>query len=98
MDLPLRFSLIICTYMRPDALLTLLKSVKGQICYPDEILIVDGSLNEETKKCLEQNLFQNLKYFLVSDENRGLTRQRNFGISKINQDIEIVCFWMMIRF
>jgi GT2 family glycosyltransferase len=92
MDLPLRFSLIICTYMRPDALLTLLKSVKGQICYPDEILIVDGSLNEETKKCLEQNLFQNLKYFQVSDENRGLTKQRNFGISKINQDIEIVCF------
>ncbi|KQB41584.1 glycosyltransferase family 2 protein [Flavobacterium aquidurense] len=92
MNLPLRFSLIVCTYMRPEPLLALLQSVQGQTLYPDEILIIDGSTNNDTKIILEDNKFKNLKYFLISEENRGLTRQRNFGISKINQDIEIVCF------
>lgn len=78
--------------MRADSLLMLLKSIQKQNLYPDEILIIDGSTNEETKTILEENKFDNLKYFLVSDENRGLTRQRNFGVSKISQDVEIVCF------
>lgn len=78
--------------MRANSLLMLLKSVQKQHLYPDEILIIDGSTNEETKTILEENKFDNLKYFLVSDENRGLTRQRNFGVSKISQDVDIVCF------
>ncbi len=40
------FSLVICTYMRPVVLLKLLKSVKSQSLYPDEILIIDGSPDE----------------------------------------------------
>ncbi|MFH6949150.1 glycosyltransferase family 2 protein [Flavobacterium sp. FlaQc-51] len=92
MNLPLRFSLIVCTYMRPEPLLALLQSVQKQTLYPDEILIIDGSTNEETKIILEKNKFDNLNYFLVSKENRGLTKQRNFGISKTSENIEIVCF------
>lgn len=88
----MKFTLVICTYMRPVALLELLDSVKLQTLYPDQILIIDGSSNEETKTALEKNLFQNLHYFLVSKEHRGLTRQRNFGISKVTGDSEIVCF------
>ncbi|MEO8236832.1 MAG: glycosyltransferase [Flavobacterium sp.] len=88
----MKFSLIICTYMRPKPLLALLQSVKEQSLYPDEILIIDGSLNGETGNVMNNNEFQNLKYFLVSDENRGLTKQRNFGISKVAVDSEIVCF------
>ncbi|WP_374173989.1 glycosyltransferase [Flavobacterium tructae] len=88
----MKFSLIICTYMRPQPLLELLQSVKTQTLYPDEILIIDGSVNKESEIILSQNSFQNLKYFLVDDQNRGLTRQRNFGIDKVGQDIEIVCF------
>ena len=38
----MNFSLIICTYMRPMALLTLLKSLESQVFYPNEIIIVDG--------------------------------------------------------
>lgn len=87
-----KFSLIICTYMRPEPLLKLLQSVQIQTFYPDEILIVDGSLNNETKTILEKNHFKNLNYFLVSDVNRGLTKQRNFGISKVEKDVDIVCF------
>ncbi|KAF2510820.1 glycosyltransferase family 2 protein [Flavobacterium zhairuonense] len=88
----MKFSLIICTYMRPEPLLKLLQSIQNQIFYPDEILIVDGSLNDETKTILEKNQFKGLKYFLVDDVNRGLTKQRNFGIKNVNQSSEIVCF------
>ncbi|MCC9061703.1 glycosyltransferase family 2 protein [Flavobacterium piscisymbiosum] len=92
MNIPLPFSLIVCTYMRPEPLLDLLQSVQKQTLYPDEIIIIDGSTNDESKIILKENRFQNLKYFLASEENRGLTRQRNFGISKVSENIEIVCF------
>jgi GT2 family glycosyltransferase len=88
----MKFSLIICTYMRPKPLLKLLQSVKSQTLYPNEIIIVDGSLNNETKEMLAENPFQYLNYFLVSNEDRGLTRQRNYGIAKVGKEIDIVCF------
>ena len=78
--------------MRPNPLLKLLNSVKEQTLYPNEILIIDGSINDETKAVLEQNSFQNLNYFLVSNENRGLTKQRNFGVLKAANDTAIICF------
>ncbi len=78
--------------MRPEPLLKLLHSVKRQTLYPDEILIVDGSLNKHTENILIQNQFQNLKYFLIDESDRGLTKQRNFGINNISETTEIVCF------
>jgi GT2 family glycosyltransferase len=78
--------------MRPEPLLKLLQSVQSQTVYPDEILIIDGSLNNETEVVLSQNQFENLKYYLVDNENRGLTKQRNFGINKVNDTVEVVCF------
>jgi glycosyltransferase involved in cell wall biosynthesis len=78
--------------MRPIPLLNLLNSVKTQTIYPNEILIIDGSTNTETKVVLESNTFQNLKYYSVPPEHRGLTKQRNFGISKVGSTIQIVCF------
>lgn len=88
----MKFSLIICTYMRPESLLRLLQSVQKQTLYPDEILIIDGSLNNETEVVLKNNFFPNLHYFLVSDDDRGLTRQRNFGIAKVAETSDVVCF------
>jgi GT2 family glycosyltransferase len=78
--------------MRPKVLLDLLHSVAKQTVYPNQIVIVDGSLNAATKTILEQNSFQNLEYFMVSDEDRGLTKQRNFGISKTAISSAVVCF------
>jgi len=78
--------------MRPIPLMKLLNSVKKQTLYPNEILIIDGSRNNETEDFLKVNLFQNLKYFLVSDAKRGLTMQRNFGISKASEASEVICF------
>ena len=88
----MKFTLIICTYMRPKPLQTLLQSVSEQTLYPNEILIVDGSRNDETKEMLEKNSFKNIHYFKVDDANRGLTKQRNFGIKNVSQTSEIVCF------
>ena len=88
----MKFSLIICTFQRPKPLLDLLLSIKLQNFYPDQILIIDGSLNDDTNQILKNNSFANLEYFKVSPENRGLTKQRNVGISKINIASEIVFF------
>ena len=92
MNNKMKFSLIICTYMRSESLLKLLQSVHTQNIYPDEILIIDGSTNNHTENTLDENPFENLEYFLVDDENRGLTKQRNFGISKVSNDTDVVCF------
>ena len=78
--------------MRPQSLLRLLDSVRKQSLYPDEILIIDGSTDGETENVLKENKFQKLKYYLVSNETRGLTKQRNFGIKKISDESDIVCF------
>lgn len=78
--------------MRPKSLLLLLQSVQGQTLYPDEILIIDGSTNQETKWVLKENHFQNLHYFAAPPEDRGLTKQRNYGIKKLGSEMEVVCF------
>jgi GT2 family glycosyltransferase len=88
----MKFSLIICTYMRPQSVLQLLQSVQGQTLYPDEILIIDGSTNVETELILKENLFPFLNYFAVPPEHRGLTKQRNYGIERVGKNMEVVCF------
>ncbi len=88
----LNFTLVICTYERPKALYKLLSSVKTQSLYPNGILIIDGSTDDETKDLLINIPFKNLKYYKVSDEDRGLTRQRNFGIKLLDKKTQIVCF------
>jgi GT2 family glycosyltransferase len=86
------FTLIICTYKRSQPLLKLLLSVQHQTLYPNEILIIDGSPDDFTKEMLTQNSFQNLKYFKVEENDRGLTKQRNYGIARVHEATEIVCF------
>jgi GT2 family glycosyltransferase len=88
----MKFSLIICTYMRPESVLQLLESVQGQTLYPDEILIVDGSTNAATELVLKDNPVPNLQYFAVPTEHRGLTKQRNYGIEKLGNAMDVVCF------
>ena len=78
--------------MRPQSLLQLLQSVREQTLYPDEILIVDGSTNKDTEIVLKENKFLNLNYFLVPPGFRGLTKQRNFGIEKVNNTSEVIAF------
>lgn len=88
----MKFSLVVCTYKRPVPLLKLLNSVSEQLLIPHEILIIDSSPDSETEEILESINNLPLEYFHVEEKNRGLTRQRNFGISKISPDTEVVCF------
>lgn len=78
--------------MRPEPLLKLLQSVKMQTCYPNQILIIDGSTNTATQKIVAENTFFNLEYHAVPPEHRGLTKQRNYGIARVNAAAEVVCF------
>ncbi|WP_289045573.1 glycosyltransferase family 2 protein [uncultured Olleya sp.] len=88
----MQFSLIVCTYMRPKPLLQLLESVNKQTLYPNEIIIVDGSVNDDTKHVLQDHMFDNLNYYKVDETNRGLTKQRNFGVNKVSETSDIICF------
>jgi len=88
----MNFTLIICTYKRAEPLLKLLKSVEKQVLYPSEIVVVDGSPDDDTKLMLENNSFSKLAYYKVSPEQRGLTKQRNFGIEKASSESEVICF------
>ncbi|MDO5970549.1 glycosyltransferase family 2 protein [Flavivirga aquimarina] len=88
----MKFSLIICTYMREESLHKLLLSVNKQNLYPNEILVIDGSTNDNTKNLVAATLLKNLKYFKVEEKDRGLTKQRNFGINLVAENSEVVCF------
>ncbi len=78
--------------MRPVAIIKLLKSVEKQELYPNEIIIIDGSTDDKTTIVLNENKFKNLNYFKVDDLDRGLTKQRNFGINKVSENMDVVCF------
>ncbi|WDO14511.1 glycosyltransferase family 2 protein [Flavobacterium sp. WW92] len=88
----MKFSLVICTYKRAMPLLTLLDSVQRQTRYPNEILIVDGSPDGYTEQALAKKTYESLFYHKVAPEDRGLTRQRNYGIDRVASDTEIICF------
>ena len=90
----MKISLIICTYMRPDSLRKLLKTVAEQVKIPDEILIIDGSTDDETKRMIESENFETLylRYYKVSENQRGLTKQRNYGVARVSEDMDIVAF------
>ena len=78
--------------MRPKAIVNLLHSVAIQSLYPDEILVIDGSTNTDTAIVLKDKAFKNLSYYKINAEDRGLTKQRNIGVNKVNKTSQIVCF------
>ena len=88
----MKFALLICTYNRKEPLEALLESVKKQIIFPDELIIVDGSIDNNTYDFIKASDFLNLKYYKVGTKNRGLTKQRNYAVSKVSRSIDIVCF------
>jgi len=79
--------------MRPDSLKNLLDSVVLQTVMPDEVLVIDGSTNLETSTFIKTATYSlPLSYFLVDAANRGLTKQRNFGVSKVHPTMDLVAF------
>jgi len=87
----MKFALIICTYNRQKSIARLMVSIKNQNLLPDEIIVVDGSHQKD--ETLANNDFKvPLTYYHVSESDRGLTKQRNLGFSKVSADIDVVCF------
>jgi len=87
----MKFALIVCTYNRPKSINRLLDSIGGQSLLPNEIIIVDGS--EIINESLNENQSSGpYRYYHISGEERGLTKQRNFGLSKVSSDMDVVCF------
>jgi GT2 family glycosyltransferase len=78
--------------MRPEALKHLLQSVAEQTVYPNQILIIDGSSDNRTEKLFQTVNYKNIEYHLVNAADRGLTKQRNYGIKRVDSSSEIVCF------
>jgi len=87
-------SLIICTYKRPKSIENLLNSIQKCTIKPTTILIIDASPDTRTQDLIHHlDLSEiNVNYYTVNDEHRGLTRQRNYGISKLPGNSEIVAF------
>ncbi|GGW78799.1 glycosyltransferase family 2 protein [Salegentibacter mishustinae] len=88
----MKFNLIICTYQRSQAIERLLESVREQKLYPDEILVIDASPDDLTKKLFEKKPYPSLKYYKVGKDDIGLTRQRNFGVKHSSSDMDVFCF------
>lgn len=78
--------------MRPKALVALLDSINIQTEYPNQIIIVDGSIDTRTETVLKVKKYNNLNYFKVDDASRGLTKQRNFGIKQVDKSSKVICF------
>ncbi len=89
----MKLSLVICTRQRPVAVCTLLRSIADQTYKPDEIIIIDGSEDNATEQALaDKNYSLPVKYERVEDQYRGLTRQRNYGLRLLSEDIQVVAF------
>jgi glycosyltransferase involved in cell wall biosynthesis len=83
----LRLSLIIPTYNRPKDIMRLLRNLNLQTRKPDEVIIVDASDTEETKMLVEHNKEEFTYPISYYSHEKGLTRQRNYGVSKARYDI-----------
>jgi len=88
----MNFSLVVCTYKRVQSLQNLLDSVKTQTLYPTEILIIDGSPDSETELMLHERNYKQLTYIKVENDQIGLTKQRNVGISNVSSSSKVICF------
>ena len=78
--------------MRSKALTRLLESIKIQTLSPESILVIDSSTNDETKDLIKSLGLDIIDYYQVDDAHRGLTKQRNYGVSKVPVSCDIVCF------
>jgi GT2 family glycosyltransferase len=96
--------------MRPKPLSRLLESLMLQTQAPDEVLIIDGSTDDETELLLQDrpefriqsseldssslhsSSSSKLRYYKVSAAHRGLTKQRNYGINRVGEEMEVVAF------
>jgi len=87
------FSVIICTYRRPDALGTLLNNLIFQTVIAHEIIVVDASEDYDTQDLIKRSKFLlPLKYIHAGAADKGLTKQRNLGVLNLSPESEVTIF------
>jgi len=91
----LRHSVILCSLGRPRELEIAIRNLTFQILAPEMIIIVvtsDQDLSEEIIS-LRQTLLQKGIQLEIFISDPGLTKQRNFGLSKVQKAIDVVHFF-----
>jgi GT2 family glycosyltransferase len=85
-------TVVICTHQRPESTARVLSSVFAQEQLPDAVMVVDASTDERTAQAISH--FQSpltgdrpLRYWQVAEGQRGLTRQRNFALDRVETDL-----------
>jgi GT2 family glycosyltransferase len=82
---------IICTYNRPKELRVLLENLINYINYYDNIIIVDSSDKEDSRKLIREfQAIMPIKYIISA---KGLTIQRNIGINNISPLSNLIFFF-----
>ena len=82
-------ALIISTYNWPEALELVLKSVRIQKVYPDEVIIADDGSTDETKKLIKKNQKDfpvPIKHFWHQDKGFRKSQILNLAIANSNAD------------
>lgn len=86
-----KFAIIIPTLHRPSDIKTTLASIFAGSVYPQQVIVVDQSNDGDTKKIVQEfrdhSLIEYHHLHITS-----LTHARNFGIQKLQSDIEYVLF------
>lgn len=85
-------AVVICTYERPSSLGRCIASLKAQTRRPDTLLVVDASRDASSERALVgdptlAHAAGRVGYLRVGDRDRGLTRQRNVGLTRVNEDL-----------
>ncbi len=85
-------AVVVCTYNRSSSLRRFLQSLAIQDYKPGQVIVVDASTTDDTSQMLRdypdiENLADRFEYFRVSRAVRGLTRQRNFGVRRVTNDL-----------
>lgn len=78
-------SVIIATLNRPNKLNHCLKSVLNNVFSDFEIIVVDQSINDRTKKIVYQFNFKKIKYFKINS--KGKSKALNYAIRKSSGQI-----------
>jgi GT2 family glycosyltransferase len=82
----------VCTYRRRDALCRFLTSLGTQERQADALVIVDASPEDDTERALAGGTFPGgyagpVTYLRVTGTLRGLTRQRNVALRRVDTDL-----------
>ncbi len=86
----MNISVVIPTYNRSKEVKETLKSIKKHLNEITEVLIVDQSKNDNTKKLVRS--LKNKKIKCIHSNIPSITKARNLGVAKSSKNSDLICF------